>query len=258
MIENAALRAFAATLRKDGDEVPLASETYLRLAKRHALHGRKRPPSFEEGRRFARVVLAGIKNPAFFETDWDRSDFIKITVDSWLASRDPDKLGPLIEDSEESAIAWDVLELICQKVADELAYGDPDELDERLPYELLEWYLMANYGYPERPPQGPGPSHRPRKLGYRLRDNEVRHTVDLLVQVDMPKTAARKAVAVALHLELVTIQRICLKPYTTIEELNVHAMKSMEPYYYELYYEDATYDAASALPPHAVDINTIP
>ena len=104
MRENMALKAFAATLWKN-DKVPLASETYLKLAKRHALYGGKRPPSYKEGRRFARVLLAPFMEGAFWEIDWDRGIFTRIKADSWLDSRDPHELDELIDDSEESPVA---------------------------------------------------------------------------------------------------------------------------------------------------------
>ena len=225
--ENMALKAFAATLWEH-DKIRLASETYLKLAKRHALYGRKRPPSYEEGRRFARVLLAPFMKGAFWEIDWDRGILTRIKADSWLDSRDPHELNELIDDSEESPVAWDALQLICQEVA--------DRREVRFSEALLEWNLMANHGHLERPDEGPAPRHRPRKLGYRLRNNEIRHTVDLLAQVGMPKTAGCDAVAEAVHLSPSTIRGIFQEPYLTIDDFGLDAMKRIEPSYYSLYY----------------------
>ncbi len=240
MRENSALRAFAATLwQMDG--APLASETYLRLAKRHAMHGKRRPPSPKEGRRFTNALLASFKNEALSETDWDESAYTKFMADSWLDSRDPHELEILIEDSEESAVIYDVLQLICNKLADGLAgesAGGPDnEPEECLPYELLEWHFLASHGYVERPGDAPDPRHRPRKLGYKLRNNEFRHNVDLLVEVGMSRTAACQALADAFKLGLSTIQRVSRTPYSTVDELLLDALKRIHPSYYSFPYE---------------------
>ena len=227
MRENIALEAFNATLWEN-DKVPLASETYLELAKRHVLCGGKPPPSCEEGRRFARVLLAPFMKEAFWEIDWDIQSFTRGRADSWLDSRDPGELQKLIYDSKESPLAWDTLKLICQEVADR---GEED-----LPYGLLRWYLMANHGHPERPGEGPAPRHRPPKLGYKLRNNEIRHTVDMLALVGMPKTACYDAVAEAVNLEGITIERICREPYWKFDDLGEDAMKRLEPSYYAFLY----------------------
>ena len=227
MRENLALNAFAATLRKS-DNVPLASGTYLKLARRDALSGGKRPPSYEEGRQFARVVLAPFMREAFWETRWDIRSFARVGAVNWLNRRDPDVLRELIDESEESPVAWDTLLLICQGLA--------GRREEELPYELLKWHLMANHGHPERPDEGPAPPHRPTKLGYKLRNNEIRHAVDLLAQVAMPKTAGRQAVAEAFNLSSSTIQTICRKPNLTTKEFALDAMRTIQPSYASLRY----------------------
>ena len=230
---NKALRAFAATLRDiDSGELPLATEMYIRLARRYVLKGSKGTPSFNEGRRFARVLLSNFKND-IWEPDWDGSACIKNTVDCWLERRYRDELEMLINDSKESAVAWDVLQLICQKLAVEhaggLAGGLADEPEECLPYELLVWNLMANHGHAKRPDPEPTPAHRPEKLSYKLRDNQIRLAVNSLVQVGMSRTTACVAAAYAVHLAPGTIQRICQEPYFTYADFALHAMKSILP-----------------------------
>ena len=101
---------------------------------------------------------------------------------------------------------------------------------EEPPEELLSWSIGANYGSLKRPDGGSAPRNRPRKLGYMLRDNEIRHTVDLLYQVGVPKNAGRTAVAEVLHLAESRIQQICREPYWHTLELKEHAMKRLEPY----------------------------
>ncbi len=115
-------------------------------------------------------------------------------------------------------------------------------------HELLEWHFMATHRYAERPDPGPALSHRPEKLGYKVRDNEIRHTVDLLFQVGLTKTDAREVVADAVGRDAGTIQRICGEPYSTIGDLHLEAIKHMDPTYYSLYYGP---DSNSDLPPES-------
>ena len=61
-----------------------------------------------------------------------------------------------------------------------------------------------------------------------LRNNEIRHTVDLLRQVGMPKTAAYKAVGKALDLSGRTIERIYGKPYWAVKELKDHMIMRLD------------------------------
>lgn len=227
MRENTALKTLAATLRNDRVPVPPASETYLKLAKLHALYGGK--PLREEGGRFARALLAYYMDEAFWETDWNRRAYARIRADIWLHGRDPGGLQALIDVSWESEAAWDALQMICQVLANRREVCPP--------YELLEWHFRASHDDPKRPDEGPGPSHRPNKFGYKVRDNEIRHTVELMTQVGMPKTAALETVSAAVHLGLRTIQAACRKPYATVFELTKGAMKIMEPSFYAYLFE---------------------
>ena len=220
MKEDPDLKAFAATLQRP-EELPLASETYLDLARRHALFDGKPPPSPEEGRRFALVLLDDVMIEEKWEFDWDRPNLTGRMADGWLDSRDPSELQRLIHDSPKSPVSWDVLKTICQELA---GRGEEDP-----PRELLQWYFGATNGHPGRPDEGPAPSHRPRKLGYKLRNNEIRNTVDLLAKVGMPKTDGRCAVAEAFHFSEITIIRICQEPYSTLEEFEEDSMNRVEP-----------------------------
>ena len=156
-----------------------------------------------------------------WEFDWNSRVFTEISALDWLGSRDPHRLRKLIRNSEVSPVAWDALQLICQ----EFAGGD----EEEIPCELLRWSFGATHGHAKRPDEVPAPSNRPRKLGYKLRNNEVRNTVALLVQVGMPKSDACSAVAKAFHFSTSTILRICREPNSSIEELGSDAMNRMEP-----------------------------
>ena len=115
MGEDLALKAFEGT-EKRGEKLPLASRTYLELARRHALYGGKPPPSSENGRRFALVLLDHIREPDSWEIDWDRQSVIECLADAWLDSRDPGELEELIQNSFESPLAWDVLYSNSQQV----------------------------------------------------------------------------------------------------------------------------------------------
>ena len=231
MRENMALKSFKATLR-ESDGIPIASETYLELAKRHVLYGRKPSAYSEEGRRFARVVLAPFMEPAFWETDWDTQSFARNRAAAWLDSPDPGKLQKLIHDSKENPVAWDTLQLICQAVAKELA--DRAEVSS---HELLEWSFRANHGHLERPEEGPSPRHRPVKLGFKLRNNEIRHTVRLLTLVGMPETDCYSAVAEAFGFASSTIQGICQGPFWTISDLTEDARKRVDPSFHPSLHE---------------------
>ena len=219
MKEDPDLKAFAVTFQRPAG-LPLASEAYFDLARRHALSGGRPPPSPEEGRRFALVLLDVFMTEGFGEWDWDRPNVTDHLADGWLDRRDPSELQRLIHDSPKSPVSWDALKLICQKLA---GRGEEDP-----PRELLQWYFRATQGHPERPDEGPAPSHRPRKLGYKLRNNEIRHTVDLLAQVGMTKTDGHCAVAEAFHFSEITISRICQEPYSTFEEFEEDSMNRVE------------------------------
>ena len=217
MEEDPDLRARAAALQRCAG-LPLASVTYLNLAKRHVLFDGERPPSHEEGRQFAVAQLDEVSEADGWEMDWDGPIFISLMTATWLDSGDPRKLENLIHESESNPIVWDTLQRICHAFAD--SGVDP-------PPQLLEWSFRATHGDLERPDAERTPRQRPRKFGYMLRDNESRYTVDLLTQVGMRTPAGREAVAVALNLEESRIQQICREPYWTILDLIKHAMKRL-------------------------------
>ena len=235
-----ALRAFGVSLWKE-EKIPLASVKYLDLARRHVRYGATRAPSAEEGRQIARVLLAPFMNKAFWETDWDRKILISIRTDSWLESRDLPELQFYIQASERSPVAWDTLKAICQQL---VAKGEED-----IPRELLEWHFWVNHGACQRPADDKAESHRTRgKVGYILRNNEIRHMVDLLAQVGMQEAERYKAVAQGINLERLTVSRICREPDTTIFDLKENAMKRLEPsFYVYLYDSDSDSDLAQAL-----------
>ena len=190
-------------------------------------------------------MLDEFKDKAIWEMDVDARPIVTTLAEMLLNDRDPFELQGLIDISDVSVLAYDVLQMICQKAAGQLAGGLADEPEECLPYELLVWNLKANHA--ERPDPGTAPRHRPEKLGYRVRDNEIRHTVDLLVQVGMTKTDAREVVADAVGREAGTIQRICREPYSTFSDLHLEAIKHMDPTYYSLYYgPDSSSDPSSS------------
>ena len=192
-------------------------------------------------------MLDEYKDKAFWETDEDIWSAVQSWADAWLNDRDPCQLQELIDISDVSVLAWETLQIICEEVADERGGGLADEPEESLPYELLVWNFMVNHGHAERPDEGPTLSHRPEKLGYKIRDNEIRHTVDLLVQVGLTKTDARELVADAVGREFSTIQRICRKPYSIYVDLHLEEIKHMDPTYYSLVFgPDSNSDSSSS------------
>ena len=236
MRENMALKAFAATLW-ESDKVPLASETYLKLANRHVVYGGKRSPSFEEGSRFARVLLAPFMKKSFTARDWDRQGLTRVWADSWLDSRDPDELQRITHASQNSPLAWDVLQLLCQELIDR---------GENPPYSLLLWDSMASRGHHKRPDEWPATRHRPATLGYKFRNNEIRHTVNLLALVGMPKAAARSAVAEAIDLAESRVGQICREPDFTSDQFRDDAMKSIDRSYYEFLHGPSSHAGPSS------------
>ena len=215
MKEDPELQAFAVTLQRREGLRP-ASETYLNLARRYLRFEGKPPASSEECRRFALVQLAEFMKKDTLEIDWDRETLIEGLAVTWLNSRDPGALQRLIHDSEKIPLSWDTLNLVCQKLADR---------GESPPDALLMWHFMANHGQPERPDEGSAPRHRPAKLGYKIRDNEIRYTVILMTLVGISKTNACSAVAEAFHYSPARISGICQKPYSTVDEYVKDAMK---------------------------------
>ena len=152
--------------------VPLASRTYLKLARRHVQReanignsDSQRPPDLKEGREFATVMLANYMVEADWKDNWDIGSVVRNCADRLLRYPDPDALSLLIQDSYKSPVAWDILHLACQEFA--------DRGDKYPPYELLMWYLMANTGHLKRPEEKPAPRRRPQTTGYKLRDNEI-------------------------------------------------------------------------------------
>ena len=73
--------------------------------------------------------------------------------------------------------------------------------------------------------RGAAPRHRPTKLGYKIRDNEIRYTFNLLILVGILKTKACSAVAEAFHSSLARISGICQEPYSTVDEYVTDARK---------------------------------
>ena len=147
MKEDTALRAFAATLQ-EFKGLPLASETYLELAKRKALHDGRPAPFLGEGIRLASVLLADYINDDNWEIDWDGEIYTRLAVAMYMDNRDLSKLLERVDDSERSPTEWEVLEHICVALA---ARGeDPPE-------ELLRWWFRANHGLLKRPDGGSAP-----------------------------------------------------------------------------------------------------
>ena len=131
--------------------------------------------------------------------------------------------------------------------------------EEDIPRDLLMWNVWADFGLRPRPAEVPAPRHRLRKLGYILRDNEIRHTVDLADSkwvcrrlpaaklwrtgpvLSRPQWVCRRLPAAKLWrkrtpVALTTVRQICRKPYTTFADRGVEAMKRLEPAYYAFLY----------------------
>ena len=235
MRDDPALKAFEVAIWEEA-KVPLDSRTYLKLAIRYLRRKTnegsaysQRLPEPTEGCQFARMMLDQVMIKAKWKHAWDRELLIRRGADDWLRKRDEYGLWKLIRASQKSALAWDTLELICE----ELAHSG-----EERPDTLLHWAFDVVSGSIKRPDEDPVPLGRPPKVGYKLRDNEIRHTVDLLVLVGMSKTAACEAVEKACwdlegSLDFITISRIYREPYWTIADIEDDVRKLLEPSYHE-------------------------
>ena len=213
-------QAFADTLHSRN--LRPASETYLGLARQHALYGGKRRPSYEQGRDFALDLLDHLREPKSWKIDWDRESVTECLADEYLENPDPVVLQRLIDNSGESPLAWDMLHLSCVKGV----FTDVD-----LPKELLNWYVRANNGLPTRADWRPNPSNRLRRPGFILRDNEFRHTVHLLALVGMKEIDGCYAVAGALGFARTTVRRIYKQPLSEFRDLSEHAIERLDPYF---------------------------
>ena len=149
-------QAFADTLNRRN--LRPASETYLDLARRDALYGGQRRSSLALGRDFVLVYMDHIRNQDSWKIDWDRETVIKCLADGYLGDPDPVVLQRLIDSSEESPLAWDVL---CANIRKAVTAGMVP------PKWLVIWYVEATNGNPGRPHRRPAPPNRPRHLGMR-------------------------------------------------------------------------------------------
>ena len=206
------LRAYADSLSQDSKlgKLKPASVVYIKMAKRFVIYNRE--PVGLEPRRFAKVLLDVHMNEALWQLDWDIKYVSRLTADRWWQYRDDELLQDSLRDSQRDALAWDTLMLICRDAAESGQI-------HVLPRALLEWFVPAGLEYTKRPKVPPRPATHPITHGYRLRNNEIRHTVYLLTRVGMKSTAARKEIAQAFHLGPRTISRACKEPYSTLGAL---------------------------------------
>ena len=218
MTEDQAYQAFAKSLQRRN--LRPASETYLELARRDAMYGRQPRSSRDLGRDFALVHMDYIRKQDSWQIDWNRKTVIKCLADGYLGDPDPVVLQKLIDNSEESPLAWDLLLSIGREAAS--AGVDPPE-------GLFTWCVEAINGHPSRPDERPNPPNRPRHLGMRLRDNEIRHTVNLLNLVGMEEIDGSSAVADALRLDRTTVHRIYKHPDLQMPDLAAHAIERLDP-----------------------------
>ncbi len=213
MREDPALQAYAVTLMRDR-ELPLSSEIYLDLARRHALYGGKPAPTPDEGLRFVSVILARVMKKENWKLNLDIiiERTARNMADFYLYFRDPGTLRSFIRDSEVSPIIWDALMLICK----DLVKGGEEH---NIPVDLSQWHIGAIYGRPGRPDVAKASGPRPTSYDLKIRDNEIRHYVDLLVLAGMPERMACNAIADAFEFSRKRINDINEQTHWTMEEL---------------------------------------
>ena len=215
MREDPDLRAYENALLRD-KQLPLASETYLRLTKRRVENGGKSQVSPKEARQLAGALLGIVRSQEWEKYDWDIETYSQFCASLWLNVRDPYELLTYIFQSHWNAAAYDTLMLICKHAAQ---HGREEIL--RLPESILRWHLGATYDMPKRPELAPAPRYRPKTLGKYHRDNEVRHAVYLLRQVCVRKMVAYDAVGKGANLAKGTVRKTCGKPYWTLTDMRL-------------------------------------
>ena len=215
MREDSDLRAYANDLLKD-KQLPLASKTFLRLAKRRVENGGKSRVSPKEAEQLAGALLGIVRSQEWEKYDWDIETYSQFCASLWLNVRDPYELLTYIFQSHWNPAAYDTLMLICKHAAQ---HGMEEIL--RLPDSILRWHLGATYDMPKRPELAPVPRYRPKTLGKYHRDNEVRHAVYLLRQVGVRKMAAYDAVAKGANLAVGTVRNTCDRPYWTLTDVRL-------------------------------------
>ena len=231
MIEDSALKAYARILMRDGER-PLSSATYLNLADRRILYGGKPPPKLEEGRRFVRVFLAPFMTKEYRERDFDIKGITRKLADYWRDHLDPDSVEMLIRHSESSPAAQNLLKLIRNdSVESEATHPLPSVL---LQWYLKQWYLEDQQRNFKRPKVASSTRGRRRTYGMRLRDNEIKHAVELLTLVDLPELDARKAVAGVFGFTGKRILKICNDPYWTLKDLHEDVYRRLDPVAYHM------------------------
>ena len=222
------LGAYAETIPVDpiwGNLKP-TSETFLELARQHAVYGVRLPVAEEEAAacRFASAIPDRVMKKDWGKYDWDIQGYSRFCASKWLSDRNPHEILIYIYQSPWNPAAWDTLKLICEYAA---KHGMGEIL--RLPDTILRWYLGANYGHPKRPGMARGPRNRRQAHGYKIRNNEIHHAVDLLGQAGVPIRTACYAVEQATHFAERYVRRICLKPYWTLEDIRLDIERRFTP-----------------------------
>ena len=184
------------------------------------MNGRQPRSSRDLGRDFALVHMDCIRKQDSWKIDWDRETVIKCLADGYLGDPDPVVFQTLIDNSGESRLAWDVL---CANIQKAVTAGMVP------PKRLVIWYVEATNGNPGRPHRRPAPPNRPRRLGLRIMDNEIRYTVNLLNLVGMEEIDGCDVVADALHLSRITVCRIYKHPDRQMPDLAAHAIERLDP-----------------------------
>ena len=224
--ESPALIAYRESQLRDKG-LPLASDLYYDLAKRQIeqrsiprARRRKRRPLTEGGRQFVRVKLDPFMDSSVGDIDWNIHAVTRRRADAYFRDPSARKLLRLIYFSKWSPVDYDTLKKISWKC--KVTGQEPHPL-------LLHWDSQRAEGLLRRPDEAPVPRHRRGTLGNKLRNNEIKHIVDLLYEVGFFKKHVHRVVYVHFHFAPESISDIGGDPYVTVDELREDAMKRMEP-----------------------------
>ena len=231
--ENPALIAYRESQLRDKG-LPLASDLYFDLAmwqiEQRSIprsRRRKRRPLTEEGRQFLRVKLDPFMVLSVGDIDWNMHAATSQRADAYFRDPSARKLLRLIFYAKWSPVDYDTLKKISWKCK---ITGQ-----ERHPL-LLHWDSQRAEGLRPRPVEGPAPRHRRGMSGDKLRNNEIKHTVDLLYEVGFFKSHVHEAVAKHFSFSPESIRDIAGNPYFTVDELQEDAMKRLEPNFHSRVY----------------------
>lgn len=204
-----------------------------RLKLKRLKYGKGRPlrPDADEGHIVANALLADPFAQTMYDPESGLEPVVELLADTWLSQLGGCDLVTLlgfIEDSEKIAFFWDLLECICKKKLS--IKGTPT------PHELVDWQIDVNLGLRHRPPEKNAPNHRPRDLGFLVRDIKVWFALKTLDDIGALPTSTTDnsgfaIVGKRLHMSRSAVREIWYgpPPWQMVEEFVIDTVERIEP-----------------------------